>query len=420
MKGGRLILASGSPRRAKILAGLEREFDIVRTDAPEACYPDDPERTVRENALAKGAAAKGERVLSADTIVWFNGRIYGKPRDPDEAKRFLRELSGNVHSVYTGVAFDGEVKVVKSDVKFRELSEAMIDEYVAAVHPLDRAGAYDIDESGDLIVENWTGSYENIMGLPLEPLRAWGLGYIERVFPVRSYEAGVDNRMSLPSLCNYLQEIAGIHADKLGVGIHLLQSEGITWMLSRLRLEIGRGVPWGEELKIRTWPSRTRGRLTATRDFIGECRRGKEVFRGVSEWMTVNLAERRLVRLPESFSSLAPEGTPKLELGESGGKFAALGETHGRVRILVRRSDHDFNEHVNNVHYVEWALESVPEEYRRRSVSRLDIVFRQEAKAGDELESCSEIAADGILRHAITRVSDGALLATAETGWRDS
>ena len=73
MKGGRLILASGSPRRAKILAGLEREFDIVRTDAPEACYPDDPERTVRENALAKGAAAKGERVLSDDTIVWFNG-----------------------------------------------------------------------------------------------------------------------------------------------------------------------------------------------------------------------------------------------------------------------------------------------------------------------------------------------------------
>ena len=124
-------------------------------------------------------------------------------------------------------------------------------------------------------MENWTGSYENIMGLPLEPLRAWGLGYIERVFPVRSYEAGVNNRMSLPSLCNYLQEIAGIHADKLGVGIHLLQSEGITWMLSRLRLEIGRGVPWGEELKIRTWPSGTRGRLTATRDFIGECRRGR-------------------------------------------------------------------------------------------------------------------------------------------------
>ena len=214
----RLVLASGSPRRAKILADLEREFDIVKTDAPEVSYPDDPERTVRENALAKGAAAGGGRVLSADTVVWFDGRIYGKPRDIGEAKRFLRELSGNVHSVYTGVAFDGDVKVVRSDVKFRGLSDAMIDEYVAKVRPLDRAGAYDIDESGDLIVESWTGSYENIMGLPLEPLRAWGLGYIERGFPVRSYEAGTDNNLSLPSLCNYLQEIAGLHADKLGVG----------------------------------------------------------------------------------------------------------------------------------------------------------------------------------------------------------
>ena len=414
----RLVLASGSPRRAKILADLEREFDIVKTDAPEVSYPDDPERTVRENALAKGAAAGGGRVLSADTVVWFDGRIYGKPRDIGEAKRFLRELSGNVHSVYTGVAFDGDVKVVRSDVKFRELSDAMIDEYVAKVRPLDRAGAYDIDESGDLIVESWTGSYENIMGLPLEPLRAWGLGYIERGFPVRSYEAGTDNNLSLPSLCNYLQEIAGLHADKLGVGIHLLRSEGVTWMLSRLRLEISRPVAWGGELLVRTWPSGTRGRLAATRDFIGRDLAGDEVFRGVSEWMTVDLAARRLVKLPENFRSLAPDGTPRVELGESGGKFASLGAVHGRSPIRVRLSDHDFNDHVNNVHYVEWALESVPEEYRRRRVSRLDIVFRQEAKAGDELESCSETLGDGVLRHTITRVSDGALLATAETGWR--
>ena len=93
-------------------------------------------------------------VLSADTIVWFANRIYGKPRDLEEAKEFLRELAGNVHTVFTGGAFDGEVKVVRSDVKFRELSEATIEEYVARVRPTDRAGAYDIDESGDLIVES--------------------------------------------------------------------------------------------------------------------------------------------------------------------------------------------------------------------------------------------------------------------------
>ena len=172
----KITLASGSPRRAKILEELGVEFDVVKTDAPEASYPHDPERTVRENALAKGAAAAPRtRVLSADTIVWFGGRIYGKPRDLEEAKEFLRELSGKVHTVFTGVAFDGDVKVVRSDVKFRRLSDADIEEYVARVRPTDRAGAYDIDESGDLIVESYTGSYENIMGLPTEPLREWGI-----------------------------------------------------------------------------------------------------------------------------------------------------------------------------------------------------------------------------------------------------
>ena len=184
-----LILASGSPRRAKILKDLGVEFEIVKSDAEEVSYPHDPERTVRENALAKGNAVRHSTfsVLSADTIVWFNNRIYGKPKDFAEAKEYLHELSGNVHTVFTGVALrksyppalgrreEVDVRVVRSDVKFRKLTNAMIDEYVARVKPTDRAGAYDIDESGDLIVESYTGSYENIMGLPVEPLKEWNI-----------------------------------------------------------------------------------------------------------------------------------------------------------------------------------------------------------------------------------------------------
>lgn len=176
----KIVLASGSPRRARILEELGVDFTVVKTDAPETAYPEDPRRTVAENALAKGAAAAAvcgplAHILSADTIVWFDGRIYGKPRDLDEARRFLEELSGNVHTVFTGVALDGDVKVCRSDVKFRLLSAGGIAEYVAKVRPLDRAGAYDIDENGGLIVESWTGSYENIMGLPVEPLKEWGI-----------------------------------------------------------------------------------------------------------------------------------------------------------------------------------------------------------------------------------------------------
>ena len=193
-----LILASGSPRRAKILRDLGVEFEIVKTEAPEVSIPHDPVCTVTENACAKLHAAlattsaalpfgrlgeatlSGRSILAADTIVWFNNRIYGKPRDLDEAKEFLRELSGQTHVVFTGVAFRAEdgaerTACVESRVTFRALSEEMIDEYVARVHPTDRAGAYDIDESGDLIVASYDGYYENIMGLPVEPLRDFGI-----------------------------------------------------------------------------------------------------------------------------------------------------------------------------------------------------------------------------------------------------
>ena len=190
-----LILASGSPRRAKILKKLGVQFRVVKTDAEEVAI--EPERTydaeetgsiVEQNACLKvwagfkAAGGSSGGILAADTVVWFRNRILGKPKDLSEAAEYLRMMSDKVHSVFTGVAYlppdateDDEQRfaIVESKVKFRKLSDAMIDEYVARVKPTDRAGAYDIDESGNLIVESHTGSYENIMGLPVEPLREW-------------------------------------------------------------------------------------------------------------------------------------------------------------------------------------------------------------------------------------------------------
>ena len=175
----KLILASKSPRRAKILSGLGLSFEIVPTDAEEISIHDDPRRTVSVNALRKLEACRARHpdaaVIAADTIVWFGDRIYGKPQDLDEARRFLRELSGNVHSVFTGVACCGpgqepRTEVVESKVAFRDLSDELIDQYVKTVNPIDRAGAYDIDDFGKIVVESFEGSYENIMGLPVEPI----------------------------------------------------------------------------------------------------------------------------------------------------------------------------------------------------------------------------------------------------------
>ena len=171
----KITLASASPRRAKILASLGVDFETRPADCAETSIPDDPEGTVGRNALAKAACVPGRNVLAADTIVWMDGRIYGKPRDLDEARKFLGELSGRTHIVFTGVAFNGRLKVEKSRVTMRRLDPAAIEEYVSSVRPVDRAGAYDIDESGSMIVERYRGSYENIMGLPLEPLAEWGI-----------------------------------------------------------------------------------------------------------------------------------------------------------------------------------------------------------------------------------------------------
>ena len=193
---GKLILASGSPRRAKILKGLGVDFEVVKTDVAEVTIvpgrpytAEEAGSVVETNAMMKAAAGfaavgGGRGILAADTIVWFRDRILGKPRDLAEAAEFLRSMSGRVHSVFTGVAYLGagstaadapRFVISESRVKFRKLSEKMIEEYVARVKPTDRAGAYDIDESGDLIVEGYEGSYENIMGLPVEPLKEWGI-----------------------------------------------------------------------------------------------------------------------------------------------------------------------------------------------------------------------------------------------------
>jgi len=187
----KIVLASGSPRRAKILAAHGVAFTVLKTDAPEVSIPHDPEETVRRNAAAKLAAACDALradppadpfagVLAADTIVWFANRIYGKPRDLAEAADFLRTLAGRTHVVFTGIAFAGpdgrpQTDVARTEVTFRALDEATIADYLARVKPLDRAGAYDIDTSGDLLVARIDGSYENVMGLPFEPLARFGI-----------------------------------------------------------------------------------------------------------------------------------------------------------------------------------------------------------------------------------------------------
>ena len=238
--------------------------------------------------------------------------------------------------------------------------------------------------------------------------------YLDETFAVRSYEAGVRDHVALSTLCNYMQEIAGLSADSLGWGIRHLQTSGLTWMLSRLHAKISRYVPWGETVAMRTWPSGMKGRLIATRCFQAADASGGELLQARSEWLYVDMKAQRIARLPDSFASLVPAGTPELSFADIGGKAPPFPSVDLSSEILVRKGDLDFNDHVNNVHYAEWMLEPMPD--GRDAPCEIDIVFHKAARAGDSL--VSEVFMDGARScHRIRRPQDNATLATAVMVW---
>lgn len=171
-----IVLASGSPRRRELLEALGLSFSVCpakgEEHAPEGAGP---EETVTALAAAKAdevAAAYPEAlVIAADTIVWADGRILGKPHDEEEACSMLRLLSGSSHEVYTGTAvYFGDKKICRSEctkVFFRQLSEAEISAYVRTGEPMDKAGAYGIQGRAAMMVQRIEGDYFNVMGLPL-------------------------------------------------------------------------------------------------------------------------------------------------------------------------------------------------------------------------------------------------------------
>jgi septum formation protein len=174
-----LILASASPRRRELLASLGLQFEVMPAEVVEHEAPDcDPREMVRHNAALKAAWASARRpnalVLGADTTVFIDGVVLNKPKDLDDARSMLARLSGRTHTVYTGIAVrracDGLAADagVASGVTFKVLDRGLIDRYVSLVNPLDKAGAYAIQEGTELIIEEWRGSYTNIVGLPVE------------------------------------------------------------------------------------------------------------------------------------------------------------------------------------------------------------------------------------------------------------
>jgi septum formation protein len=175
-----LILASASPRRRELLAEMGVDFEVITAPVVELDAESAPGQSAAEIAQrnaqlkARAVARKGRWVLGADTVVTLAGTLFGKPASLAQAREFLRALSGQTHEVITGCTLldgDGAEEIFHdvTRVTFRVLSDDAIAGYLARVHVLDKAGAYALQEQGDLL-ERLDGSRSNVIGLPTERL----------------------------------------------------------------------------------------------------------------------------------------------------------------------------------------------------------------------------------------------------------
>ncbi len=182
LKKYHIVLASNSPRRKELLSGLGIDYEVRTLSGVDESYPDTlaggeiPEYIACKKADAYRESMKPEELLiTADTIVWQESRVLGKPRDKQDAIEMLRMLSGKKHQVFTGVCLTTlnwkKTFVVSSDVTFDTLSDEEIEFYVEHYQPMDKAGAYGIQEwIGYIGVQSINGSFYNVMGLPVQKL----------------------------------------------------------------------------------------------------------------------------------------------------------------------------------------------------------------------------------------------------------
>lgn len=179
--GYRFILASASPRRRELLKQIGVTFEVMPAKGEEVITERQPEQVVMElsrqkaEEIASGIQEEHVIILGADTVVVYDGKILGKPKDETDARRMLSMLSGNTHSVYTGVTVivirDGESQshsfYEETKVTMYPMTDAQISAYIRTGEPMDKAGAYGIQGKGAVFIEKIDGDYNNVVGLPL-------------------------------------------------------------------------------------------------------------------------------------------------------------------------------------------------------------------------------------------------------------
>lgn len=233
----------------------------------------------------------------------------------------------------------------------------------------------------------------------------------EEQFKIRASEIDFEQKARMSAICNLLQEVAGNHARELEFDITDLHKNELTWVLHRLTVEMDRFPKWRETITIKTWPSSGDG-LRAHRDFLILDRNQGVIGKSLSYWLILNIKNRRPVRIPKEIMELTPDNTEHV-LPITEVDFPEIATSTYKQKYKVRKTDLDLNEHVNNVHYVNWALSALPEE---TDINKMDISFLGEAILGDtvgiQLKKYGPDANHNYY-HQLHRPSDNKILARA-------
>lgn len=241
--------------------------------------------------------------------------------------------------------------------------------------------------------------------------------HMAEFYRVRSYECDAFGCIQFPNICNYLQEIAGNHAELLGVTQSNSEFAELAWVLTRMKVRLVRYPRWMETVKVLTFP-RSMRKLFAYRDFVLTLHDGTPIGTATSEWMVINMQTRKAVRIPEIVSGIENKVREPV-LGENPfSKYEFPGDTpcHAAKRFSAQRSHIDLNGHVNNVHYLEWMLECVPNIGEPKRVCEMEATFRSEALMGDTVVATCANASDDQIIHRVAS-GEGKEHIIAKTTW---
>ncbi len=238
-------------------------------------------------------------------------------------------------------------------------------------------------------------------------------------FEVRYYQCDLNGYLSLQNLCHFLIETALYHAEDLGVSVEQLQQNNLTWMLSRLILEIDRLPARQEKITIKTWPSGAR-KLFSCRDFLIFDESGKEIARATTGWLVVDMIKRRPVRLPEYVLKIQNNSAQRV-IERDFASFTSETEYCSESRFNVLNSDIDINNHVTAVSYIDWIINSIPLNfYAKKLICELEIEYRYEAVINESVHvytSSDTSEQVNTLFHRVKNSSEDKMHAVAQTRW---